>query len=399
MSETRRGPSESEPDKKLGLETGRAFKLNRRELLNLAMGASAATALAKLAEIGGRTIIERQKHEPEEVEEQEIGEELPELPEIPYNPKRCETETLAGRRFADLYTKYTNIKGTVPKTAYIDFDYQLHELWKQKERRSSYGKVVVQTGRRLRKEYREKPLHKVEIVSYIRQVEVAVGDVKKNFNWKVFGGIKKLRTEELEFVESIGKSVNAKDLLAYSLTELMPSADGKLNVKVLEFLLKNAGQEYVESIPAIYDPKTSFGPYQFTEFALYDHKGTRRGASIANRALPESKKIPGSVSKLRTVAHHKAAYLFMVDNIANLVHKIDWDKFDVLKKQLEKNKDDIIAYAATAHHGPAPANRYATKWLKDDAKKPYREYCGRVYKLYAQKTEANLKAIREIGKH
>ena len=201
----------------------------------------------------------------------------------------------------------------------------------------------------------------------------------------------------MRVLKKVCSAVNAQDLLAYSLTELMPSADGKLNVNVLEFLLKNAGREYIESIPAIYDAKTSFGPYQFTEFALFDHKGQKRGSSIPNQALPGKDRIPGSVSKLRGKDHYKAGYLFMVDNMANFVHKIGWSELGILENQFKENKDDVIAFLATAHHGPGWANKYATNWLKDKAKKHYQDYCtSDAYKQYANKTKANLKAIREI---
>lgn len=171
----------------------------------------------------------------------------------------------------------------------------------------------------------------------------------------------------------------------------MPSRDGQLNKLILDFLLKNAGREYIESIPAMYDPKTSFGPYQFTEYALYEvPRRGKRGASIINQAVKESEKIPGSVALLRGEQHYKAAFLFMIENIANLVNK----RCAALNSVWRANKDDLIMFVATSHHMPSPALNAARRWLDNWARLPFYISCGSHLRRYALKTKANLESLQ-----
>ncbi len=361
-------------------------ELSRRGFLKI--GAAAAAGLA--AEQAARWWYG--KRHSKEVNEQIHN--SADFSEYRPNLRSFQTGKLAGRKFSSLYSEYTGISGTVPAVAQIDFGSQLEKLWKKKERRAGNSRVVAQTGRELREEYRETNHHLTESGAYTGEIEATVAEVRNSLNWQALGVIKKLSPDGLILLKKTAEKITGKDLLAYSLTEIMPSAEGSLNVKVLDFLLQNAGKEYYESIPAVYDAKISFGPYQFTEFALYDTGQEKRGASIVNQALPKDKQIPGSVSLLRGSNHHKAAFLFMLDNVANLIRTLNPEEFKVFTEQLASNKNDVVAFAATAHHGPGWANKYAHKWLKDKARHHYREYCSsHAYKLYAQKTEVNLAAL------
>ena len=305
------------------------------------------------------------------------------------------TGWLAGKKLHDLYAAYTGLSGIIPPEAVINFPQQLEQMWAKKFVRAKHNSTVENTGKKILKKYAEHEPKTESVGRYHVAVERALKDTMDHMDWDKLGHIKNLDPEQLKLVKSICLSVNSRHLLAYCLTELMPSADGKLNVEVLNFLLQSAGPEYIESIPAMFDPKTSFGPYQFTEYALYENGKERRGASIPNQALTKGK-IPGSVAQLQGMDHHKAAYLFMVDNFSNLVHKLNSHEFQVLKTKWHQKQNDLVAYAATAHHGPAVAMSTAKRWLDSGANHPYMNSCGRIYALYAKKTEANFAALKNV---
>lgn len=303
------------------------------------------------------------------------------------------TGRLEGRVLADLYTAYTGISGKVPAKVSIDFHRQLKSMWVRKEKRSGQNSVVKKTSELLQKSYVEQAPTRMNLKEYLNWVDGILSEVKRSMNWELLGQIKGLSTQERKLVKEIAKSIDGRDLIAYGLTELMPSRDGKLNYLVLDFLLKNAGLEYVDRIPAMYDPKTSFGLFQFTEYALYDVPGKpKRGASIINQALPEEQKIPGSVSKLRGAQHYKAAFLFMIENIANLANR----RYNSLNSTWQNNKNDLVMFTATAHHMPVPALGAARRWLDNNARLAFYISCGRHLRKYALKTKANLEALQNI---
>lgn len=309
--------------------------------------------------------------------------------------KKYNTGWLAGKTFRDLYIWYTGVEGKVPPEVTIDFPKQLGLMWRRKFVRSNKNAVVVQTGKKIIHNYIDHEPHVLTAKEYQEQIQKVLTETFNNMDWEKLGSIKHLSHDKLELVKNICHSVNAKHLMAYCLTELMPSTDGLFNVEVLNFLLKSAGKEYIESIPAMFDKKVSFGPYQFTEFALYDSNGEKRGASIPNQALKDGK-IPGSVAELKGMDHHKAAYLFMIDNFSNLVNKLSADQQKTLHDEWQKKANDLVGFAATAHHLPAPAITVAKRWLDNGAKLPFEVSCGRALGQYAHKTDQNFKALLKL---
>jgi hypothetical protein len=169
--------------------------------------------------------------------------------------------------------------------------------------------------------------------------------------------------------------------------------EGVLNREMLDFLLRNGGREFVEYIPAVYDGKTSFGPYQFTEFALYDGKGGPRGASVPNRALPLELQIPGSVIRLHDDLHFRAAYLNALHNIAMLIRKLNKKELAVFARVGVKSDKALMEFVAVAHHAPAYAMRAGRRWLDNGARKSFMVSAGGPYLIYAQKTASNYDAL------
>lgn len=302
------------------------------------------------------------------------------------------TGDLEGRVFADLYSEYTGIKGAVPGEVTINFEEELDEMWKAKLN-SFPNKVAEQFYEEEVKSYDVLKSEKVSLEDYTFEAQEAINEINKNLDWDKLKKLKDLSKNEAVLLKKVISQINGKDLISYALTEIMPSKEGELNKDVLDFLLKNAGKEYVEMIPAMHDAMTSFGPYQFTSGAVYDVLGTKEGASIINQALPEEKRIPGSVSLLEGIDHHKAAYLFAINNYANLINKLNSNQKKIFEKVGISQKADLVSYMATAHHLPKYAIDSYKRYLGNSAKSPYEISCGKALKIYAKKTKANMNAL------
>lgn len=297
----------------------------------------------------------------------------------------------------DLQEIFTNIPGTSGVISKPDkkedFQYNLRLLWEKKAKIAESDDAVNAVINTQVERYCSGKATKMTLSQYEKQIDKAIRNLKRNLDWHEAGKIKGLDEERTGLLQKISLHITGKDLLSYSLTELMGSSDGKRNAKSLDYLLREAGREYVELIPALYDDKTSFGPYQFTEYALYDADGEQRGASLINHALPEKYRIVGSVSKLKGNEHHKAAYLFAINNLAELISRLSRKEFNTLGHNWRENKDDIVSFMATAHHLPNDAISAARRWLDNDARFDYAVSCGPRIAKYAKKTGSNFDAL------
>jgi hypothetical protein len=300
---------------------------------------------------------------------------------------------LEGRNLADLYAAYIGVRGQVPSRITVDPGRQLDSLWLAKMACFKTATVVKVVHRELLASYRGKRTN-VTIDEFISEAETEVRLVRKEMNWEKLGQIYGLSDTKLGLVKMLANQISGKDLVAYGMTEIMPSADGELNVQVLEFLVRNYGKEFVYSIPARHDRYASFGFYQFTSLALYDDGKRKEGASRAGSALSNGK-LPGSAMHIRGKLQHRAAYLFSIHNIASLVKRLSSVQTSRLLRLPERNHDDLIQFIAAAHNGPVEAYRAARRWL--DAGMKYEYYIsvsnGSV-RRYASKTKANLSALR-----
>jgi hypothetical protein len=194
-------------------------------------------------------------------------------------------------------------------------------------------------------------------------------------------------------VKLLTEQVGGKDLVAYGMTEIMPTADGKLNMTVLEFLVRNYGPEFVYAIPARGDRYASFGFFQLTSDAVYDDGKRIEGASRASRAL-KSGKLPGSVADVRGNLEFRGAYLFAIHNIASLVEQLGAKQMNKLRNLPVRNHDDLIQFIAAAHNGPAHARSAAKRWIDADMKYEFFiSVDNKNVRKYAQKTRANLDAL------
>ena len=198
------------------------------------------------------------------------------------------------------------------------------------------------------------------------KIDRTIKEINKNFDWDKFWK-ERLRWDEkkIKLFKKICNQIDKKCLLAYGMTELMPSPDGNLNKEILDFLLKNWWENFVMNLPAVGDDYTSFWLYQFTSFAVYDVWNTKEWASVMNWYLPKELKIPWSVTKLQWQDHHKAAYLFAMYNLYTLVMKSDWEVTKALELLTnQKDNNDLAQLIAIMHNLPSSWTKFITERYK-----------------------------------
>ncbi len=308
-------------------------------------------------------------------------------------PVSVETGDLAGRKFNPdgLYAVWTGFQGTVPARARIDFHSLLQKAWERKCRKNECTPSAKALARDVVKKYPQRPT-RMSLADYLKVVEREIVQTYADTDWDIIGAEYRLSRQEKATLMTLMKAVGARELIAYSLTELMPSErDGNLNVAVLTFLLTYAGREYVELLPAVNDGYASFGPYQFTSLALYNDGREVRGASKANRALSK-KRVPGSVVRLKNHEHHRAAWLLAIDNLAKVVRNSTTKELTTLARVAQR-PSELVKVIACGHHAPAPCRIAAVRWV---ARGAHGEFAikGRV-ESYLIKTRTNYTALQK----
>ncbi len=304
------------------------------------------------------------------------------------------TGELAGRKVGDLFHLYLfGAKGTatIPATLSVDFTDNLENAWGIKHGRGSSG-VAKTTGKRIVEMYR---VQSTSFEQYLGGSRREIQVVKGHLDWKCVAKAKRLKPLEAKVLEEVAMALNEKDLAAYAMTELLPGIDGKFNLAYFKLLLRAAGEDYVHSLPAVFDGKTSFGEYQFTEFALFDIPIIgKRGASIINACL-EAYRVPGSVAHLRGGAHHRAAYLLAINSLADWIGKLNVKELARVSLRASSQQSDIVQFIANAHHQTSRAPMQAKTWVVRGMQTPYWLHGARGKRLkeYAQKTAANRSAL------
>lgn len=305
-----------------------------------------------------------------------------------------ETGSLKGRRAGDLYRAFLGYEGDrIPARLSVDWLARLDYLWARKASRRDSGPVVHRARAMLVNEYRTRDPGRISLESYQEIAGNQARAVCAELDWEQVRRRSGLDERKGALLKRISCNMGGRVILAYAMAELLPSTDGELNRDYLDFMLRHAGRRYVESLPALHDSITSFGPLQFTHFAVYDNGRERRGASRVNLALPERLRIPGSTLYLRDSDHLRAAYLFGVSNLADVIRSMNARQVATFERVGGPRGVDVAQFLATAHNKPAVARRAMRAWLDSGARRSYREFCPRVSRLYATKTYNNYRAL------
>ena len=312
-------------------------------------------------------------------------------------PSVIDFRSIEGRKLGGLYADIVGVKGLVGKNHAVDYEAQLTKLWLRKLDRKNVSEATVDNAHKPVELYK-RDKRKMNLKEFAANAEKEVSLVKAKLNFDTACTSYKLNASECKVWKDLAKDVRGLDLVAYGLTELMPSAEGDLNVKILDLLVRNAGSNYMFSIPALYDDMLSLGFYQFTSLALRDDGLVLEGASAMNRHLPKEFRVAGSVVNLYNGEHHRAAYLFALHNLAKLAKQTTQKEFMALKKALKQKPGDIVTYMAVAHHAPANALKYTKRWLAKGAKGSLNKHLRGRLVAYGKKSDSNLAALEKVIK-
>ena len=215
-------------------------------------------------------------------------------------------------------------------------------------------------------------VHPISLEQYEKNIGNIVKELRDGIDWEKLGkGLFHWDKEKLSLLKKLANNIDEKVLTSYSMTEFFPSEDWELNKNLLDFLLQNAGEEYLSYFPAVSDDYTSFGQYQFTSLALYDTPQEKRWASIINQYVNPSLRIPWSVCKLKGKSHHRAAFLFAIYNLSTLLKNADGiSKKAVGDISKAENKSDLTQLIAIMHNKPKAWVVFLKEWyqLRNDKK-------------------------------
>lgn len=320
---------------------------------------------------------------------------------------------LKGYKLNDLYAEYFGLtKGEfVPDFTVVSFEEVLSAMYQKKIKfRRCYinskkievcreaTDTVLSQAPELYSRYIKGDKKKMSLKEFIKIAEGKMASSKKSLDWAKVCARYKLNQEKCRLLQVVVSELNGKDMIAYGMTELLPSSDGRLNVIYMDLLLKNAGSEFLHHVPALGDELASLGLYQFTMYALRDDDTVREGASIINSFVMDGgEKIPGSVVMLTGNDHHVAAFYFAVHNLARLMAKLSPKGVTNLASKYKNHKDEIVIFIAASHHAPAAAVRKTAIWVNSDFRGNILDaYSKHRIRTYGIKTKANLLAIKQL---
>lgn len=301
---------------------------------------------------------------------------------------------IQGRKLGGLYADIVGVEGVVPATLHINFHEVLASLWLRKLDREHVSASTVEHAVRPVELYKKDP-RKMNLRGFVKQADQQVSLVKNRLDHQGACTGYKLNPSECKLWKSLAKDVRGLDLIAYGMTEIMPTKEGEMNVKVLDILLRHAGSNYMFTIPAMHDNLLSLGFYQFTSHAIIDDGKALGGVSRMNRYLSRDFKIPGSVIELYNGEHHRAAYLFALHNFAILAKQTSEKEFSALSMAIKRKPGDIVTFMAVAHHAPTLALKCMKSWLSKGAKGDLNIHLTGRLREYGKKSDNNLAALEK----
>jgi hypothetical protein len=302
---------------------------------------------------------------------------------------------LGGSHVSDLYALYIMAHGgTVPQKININWNLQLTRPWARKFAITG-DRMVRDTGQMLVLEYSRLDPERMTLEQYQAEAEAQARLVYTSLNWEKVGKIyftdpktHVMDERKVILLKRLANNIHGRTLVAYAMTEILPTS-GEFGREYFDFLLRNAGRRYIESLPAIHDSLTSFGPFQFTWIGL-------SGTAHMNSALPASLRIPSKVTLLRGNMHLRAADLFATANLAMFIRRLNEKQVAQFERIVETHTIDMAQFIATAHNKPAVAYRAGVQWLNAKAVPGYQQGCPKASKQYADKTRLNYRALASL---
>ena len=179
----------------------------------------------------------------------------------------------------------------------------------------------------------------------------------------------------MECLRYFSKIITPQMMVSYIATELFENKETGL--EVMEFLLQNAGVEFIERFPALYDNQLSYGGPQLTPYVVGPHGSTTTLLHIAHR----DSLVPKSLGEFKGIEDHiRAGYVFALHNMITVLQSIvethahDLTALNASLNALIDTGDQgggmLLEYLSAAHHAPVLARGAFLRWSSQNAHVP-----------------------------
>lgn len=287
---------------------------------------------------------------------------------------------------------YFGFTGKVPGKKSVDFNKALEKQWRIKTSIKNSKPSVSKSYKKILSRYKKQNREVKTLSKLLVDVNHDISTIKPTIQFDKICIDLKIKDNRCSGLSRVSNNITSNMLLSYGLTEVFPYRDGKSSVATADLLLRTAGENFINSIPAKGDGYLSFGLYQFTSFAV---RSDASGDEGANKIAKHSQyKIPGSVLYLTSKDQHRAALYFSIYNLSNLVRKLNDKQYDKFMKYCVNDEIGITQFIATAHHLPAVAIKNAQKWIDGNCFTTLESKSGPKLTIYAAKTRANFNALK-----
>jgi len=273
----------------------------------------------------------------------------------------------------------------------LDLAANIEFMWQRKAQVFAVTPATAKSVKAIVARYRASPHQTTTLAAYVKHADVLVERARSGLDYPALCAKFRVPSDRCVRLQYMTGRINGKMLVAYGMTELLPSRDGQGNARVLDMLLRRAGADYLNVVPALGDKYLSLGPYQFTSYAVRHDADGRQGANIVAEFGKVA--IPGSVAQLTPDDQPVAAFYFATYNLMRMVKNLTPGEYARLKQRSPVAQADLTVFMATAHHAPGKAIRAARLWLQARKVQPLAAFQSGDNVMYAKKSNANLRAL------
>lgn len=279
----------------------------------------------------------------------------------------------------------------LPESMDVNWGENLKMLWDKKTNIKNVSPATLKNADRIVTDYANAERDTKSIQVFVSEVGGIVRETHASINYSSLCTAMRIGGNGCSGYKKVMGRFNGLNIVAYGMTEIFPAQNGQYNFRAMDTLLQHAGENYIDSIPALGDILLSKGLYQYTSLAIRrDNSGKLGGANFVDNYA--GMKLPGSVLYLNGRNSHKAAFEFAAYNVGNLVKGLSPSQINALANHC--SIEDMTQFIAISHHMPSRSARFAHKWVIEGCKKPLINYLDKHLKLYALKTKSNYAALK-----
>jgi hypothetical protein len=289
-------------------------------------------------------------------------------------------EALQGHHITGIRSNYTGQRGLFDG-GQPDFEDALRDVWKKKERLASNQEALDHVVETQVDQYDQRRAEKSSLDAYLHELHNDFDAVRSATDWETVGSLQGLSDKETAVVRSALGDITAETLGSYAMTELFPDTPGRMdpvagkgrvrqrrfaaqkNEAVFDYVLRNAGEKYLELQPALFDEYCSFGPFQHTSYVIRNDNGVTASANLVNRYVDEAYHVPGSMQLVKGDDHVNGVYGLLNTEFSRLLR----GGGENIRVALDNaNPRELSMIAAGLHHAPSQARTSLHDWAKKD---------------------------------